>query len=172
MVEIITSEFIKKVYEEEKKDSKKLSKIPEDFFEKASEYLKNKKKISQNKESSTIKNLENILEEIFNMREKKIINFALIASRTNINVENLTKREEKMFNKLKEALIERREEFVKILKGSLKYIIFKKDYPQFVGFDGKKYGPFKNGEKIRYEDIPEEFAKILLKNQVIEIVEE
>lgn len=173
--EIITFEAIKKVYDEERKHDNKLSPIQDDFFKKAIDYLNIKKQMakSKNDEKSLIevKNLERILEEIFNIRERKIVNLALIHVRSKIDIKNLTSNEKNVFEAIVKVLSESRENFKKAIKGKISYIVFKTDYHQFVGFDGKKYGPFRAGDKVNIDEIPKEFIKILKDANVIEIVE-
>ncbi|MCS7123182.1 MAG: hypothetical protein RMJ17_01220 [Candidatus Aenigmarchaeota archaeon] len=175
MNDVITFEVIKKIYEEEKKSENKLAPLPSDFFQKAIDYINKKKQIAKSKSDEKvfveIKNLERILEEIFNMRERKILNLALVYLRSKTEVKNLTSEEEKIFNSIVKILEERRDVFKKALKGKISFIVFKKDYHQFVGFDGKKYGPFKVGDKVKIDEIPKEFINILKEANVVEVIE-
>lgn len=169
MVEIITFEIIKKVYDEEKASEKKLSKIPENFFEACSKYLSQKRKLANNDKKllKELENTEKIIEEIFNIRERKIVQLALIASRSNVKIENLTESEKLFLNELVQEIKNRRAEFLNLLKEKVTYITFKKDVPKFVGIDGKTYGPFKVGDKILETDLPKEIIEFLKKGEYI-----
>lgn len=85
--EPITFEFIRKVQRDEQGEPK-LSRIPEDFYQKAKDYLNQKRKLSEKHTdrniSLEVKNVEMLLEDIYNRRETKIINHAIITARTGI----------------------------------------------------------------------------------------
>jgi len=166
--EPITFEFIRKIQREEKIEPR-LSKIPEDFYEKAKAYLQEKKKLSEKKNdrlaSLEIKNAEMLLEDIYNRRETKIMNQAIITTRTDIPPQNLLEKEKEFFESLVNALRTQREMVLNTLlkktkEEKLETVKFTEDVPEFVGTDLKKYGPFKEGEKA---DIPKENAELLKK---------
>ena len=172
--ETITFEYIRKIQREEQHEPK-LSKLPEDFYDKAKEYLEQKRELLKKKGdrgiSIEINNIERLLENIYNRRETKIINHAIITSRTGIPPQNLTKQEQKFFNQIVDLLKFHKEKTLNILlektkeeKGfeTLKFI---KDVPEFVGADMKKYGPFKKGI---IADIPKENAKLLIQAELAE----
>jgi len=79
----ITFETIRKIQIEEKTLSK-LAKLPENFYNNVSRYLEQKRRIGEGKKDNEIKNLERIIEDIFNRRERKIVLSALLTARTNI----------------------------------------------------------------------------------------
>ena len=169
--EAITFEYIRKIQREEQYDVK-LSKIPDDFYEKCSKYLEQKRKIAKKKgdriSEMELLNIQRILEDVYNRRETKILNKALLAIRTGIPVENLTKNEEKFFKQIVELLRFYREKTLNILtkktkekkEPTLEKLKFIQDIPAFVGSDLKKYGPFKSGEEGK---IPKENAELLVK---------
>ena len=152
----------------------KLSKIPQDFYEKAKKYLDQKKKISKKKPDRSnkleVENIQRILEDVFNRRETKILQQAVFATRTGIPVQNLSKTEEKFFRQLVELLKYQRQKTLNILtkkikekkeKVRLQKLKFTKDIPEFMGSDLKKYGPFKTEEE---GEIPEENAELMIKS--------
>jgi len=108
-METITFELIRKIQREER-DSPQLTQLPENFFEKVSAYLEQKKKIEKEdrKVSIELKNIERLVENIFDLRERKIINQAIITVRTNIPPKNLTPEEEKFFEQIVKVIKERR----------------------------------------------------------------
>lgn len=174
--EPITFEFIRKIQREEMSEPK-LSKIPEDFYQKAKNYLEQKKKIAEKKEdkltSREIKNVERLLEDIFNRRETKMLNLALITVRTDIPPQNLIEDEKEFFESAVNMLRTQRERVLSLLfkktklKQDIEKIEFKDDVEEFVGIDLKKYGPFKKGDVA---DIPKDNAKLLIKMKKAKIL--
>jgi len=167
--EPITFEFIRKIQREEMSEPK-LSQIPEDFYQKAKNYLEQKKKIAEKKEDKLaereIKNVERLLEDIFNRRETKMLNQALITVRTNLPPQNLIENEKEFFESAVNMLRTQRERVLSLLfkktklKQDLDKIEFEDDVEEFVGIDLNKYGPFKKGDVA---DIPKDNAKLLIK---------
>jgi len=166
--EPITFEFVRKIHREEKAEPR-LSRIPEDFYEKAKAYLEEKKKLSEKKNdrlaSLEVKNAEMLIEDIYNRRETKIMNQAIITTRTDIPPQNLLEKEKEFFESLVNALRTQREMVLNTLlkktkEEKLETIKFTEDIPEFIGTDLKKYGPFKEGEKV---EIPKDNAELLKK---------
>jgi DNA replication factor GINS len=168
--ETITYELIRKIQREEQRDTKP-TKLPENFFEAVAQYIEKKLK-TEKKSGLEIKNVMRLIEDIFNRRERKILNLAIIGARTNIPPENLLEEEKVFYDQLVNLIKKRREEKLeKILRGEKKefatVVVFKEDVPQFVGVDEKTYGPFKKGDIAK---LPEENVKILLARNVVEEV--
>jgi len=166
--EPITFEFIRKIQREEMSEPK-LSKIPEDFYQKAKNYLEQKRKIAEKKDKSAsleVKNVERLLEDIFNRRETKMLNHAIITVRTDIPPQNLIGDEKEFFESAVNMLSNQRERVLNLLfkKTKLKQdsekIEFKDDVEEFVGVDLIKYGPFKKGDVA---EIPKDNVKLLIK---------
>jgi DNA replication initiation complex subunit (GINS family) len=172
-MEVISFEYLRKILNEEKK-SQNLTKIPDDFYETVRMYIEGKKKLAKEKKDEIeLRNIERIVENIFNLRERKIINFAIMAARAGVQPSNLTSEERQFFQKVFETLKERRIILDKIksaLEGEVKkeveiLVVFKQDFPAFVGIDGQTYGPFKKGDIAK---LPEENRKILVSKGIIE----
>ena len=172
--ETITYELIRRIQREEEKQPK-LTKLPEDFYSKVSNYLIQKKRTASTKadrkETFEVKNIERSIEDIFSRRERKILNHAIIAARTGINTENLAEEEEKFHSQILQSLKERRMNILrKILEQSETkegMVIFRQETPAFVGADMLNYGPFKEGDVAR---VPEDNKKILLEKGIVEEV--
>lgn len=171
--ETVTFEIIRKVQREEQR-SPKLTKLPEGFYEGVVKYLERKretaKRLEDRKVSIEIKNVERLVEDIFNRRERKIVNFAINSARTGLPVENLTEEEKKLFDEILKLLKKRRDSFFEMVKKTGEeahgeIIMFKEDVPEFVGSDGKTYGPFKKGDVAK---IPEDNAKVFIERGVAE----
>jgi DNA replication initiation complex subunit (GINS family) len=167
--EPITFEFIRKVHREEQREPK-LSRIPKDFYEKAKNYLEQKRKLSLKKkdklDSLEVKNVERLLKDIFNRRETKIVTHAIITARTDIPPPNLIEEEKEFFEAMVNTLKGERDRVLNLLFKKTKElqdfekVEFKENVKEFVGVDLKKYGPFKKGKKA---NIPKENAKLLIK---------
>ena len=172
-MEVISFEYLRKILNEEKK-SQNLTKIPDDFYETVRMYIEGKKKLAKEKKDEIeLRNIERIVENIFNLRERKIINFAIMAARAGVQPSNLTSEERQFFQRVFETLKERRvilEKIKSALEGEIKkeveiLVVFKQDFPAFVGIDGQTYGPFKKGDIAK---LPEENRKILVSKGIIE----
>jgi DNA replication initiation complex subunit (GINS family) len=166
----ITYELIRKIQREEQRQPK-LTPVPENFFEAVAKYLQQKKQLTlkdDRKVTLEIKNIERLVEDIFNRRERKILNASIIAARTGMMPENLTSEEKAFFDEITNILKKRRGEMLeKTLKEKelAPMIVFKVDVPAFVGIDGNTYGPFKSGDIAR---IPEENMKVFVEKGMAE----
>jgi DNA replication initiation complex subunit (GINS family) len=169
--ETITFELIRKIHTEEQQGPK-LSKIPENFFEAVNEYLQKKKQITLKDDRKVvleIKNIERLVQDIYDRRERKIVTAAINSARVGIVPENMTEEEKRFFNFLVAEIKKRREERLQKIfspeKETISMIIFKEDVPAFVGSDLRTYGPFKKGDIAK---LPEENVKLLLEQKVAE----
>jgi len=168
----ITFELIRKIQREEQK-SPKLTKLPDNFYQNVSAYLQQKRmlieKMEDKRATIEIKNIERLVEDIFEIRERKILNQALIAVRSKMPVEALTDEERFFFDQVVYGLKQRREEVLKPLmrreEKKETSIVFREDVPAFVGADMKTYGPFKKGDVAK---LPEENIKILREKNIVE----
>lgn len=170
MAEPISFELIRKIQREEQRVPK-LTKLPEDFYSSLSAYLDQKRKLKEDRRTALeMKNIELLLEDIFNRRERKILNFAIIAGRTGIPPENLSEEEREFFDKILASIKERRNGNLRKMLGEKKeefasLIVFKEEVPEFVALDEKSYGPFQKGDIAK---LPEENMKLLIEKGVAE----
>ena len=172
--ETITFELIRRIQREEQR-LPKLTKLPDNFYQNVNSYLQQKRKTADSmgdrKIGLEVKNIERLIEDVFNRRERKILNNALIAVRTNITPENLTDEEKIFFDQLIDSIKERRKtnlnQIFEEAKAEVKeaQIVFKMDMEEFVGSNLRKYGPFKKGDVVI---LPEDNAKILLEKGIAE----
>ena len=173
--ETITFEFIRKIHREEQREAK-LTRIPEDFYEKARLYLEEKRKLAEKQKdkgaSFEVRNVERLIEDIYNRRETKMIHLALITARTGIPPQNLLEVEKEFFESLVDMLRKQRERVLNILfkktkvtekekKEGMVKVTFTEDIPEFIGADLKTYGPFKKGETA---EIPRKNAELLIES--------
>jgi DNA replication factor GINS len=172
MEETITFDFIRRVQRDEQ-NSPKLTKLPDNFFDAAYGYIKQKKQMSLRDERKMfleMKQIERLVEDIFNRRERKILNAAIISARTNIPPENLTGDEMAFFELVVAAAKKRRDDSLRQVivsekKEEAELIVFKEDVPAFVGSDMKTYGPFKKGDIAK---LPDENMRILVEQGMVE----
>lgn len=171
MEETITYELIRKVQREEQKQPK-LTRLPDNFLDSVSSYLQQKRQLTlkdEKKVALEVKNAERLVEDIFNRRERKIVNLALIAARTRMQPDNMTEEEKAFFEELTSMLKNRRDRMLgKVLKAEkelVSMVVFREEVPAFVGADGKTYGPFRKGDVAK---LPEENVKVLLERKIVE----
>jgi len=174
--EPITFEFIRKIQKEEQRESR-LSKIPEDFYQKAKTYLDQKRKLSEKqkdrKVSLELKNIERLLEDIFNRRETKMFDHAIITVRTDIPPQNLIEEEKEFFESSVNMLRTQRQRVLNTLLKKTKEIEefkrvkFLQNMDEFIGVDLKKYGPFKKGEKVK---LPTENVNVLIERRMVKVL--
>lgn len=176
---------IRRIYRLEKTSSK-LVEFSEDFYNKLNDFIKQEKQnyIKSLKEFSLeeardFANLKKMVEEIFSIREKKILNLALIASRTGEeSSEHLAQQEQRMFKEILIVLQRQRKMLNEIFAGnhetkserkesdleSMQLRILK-EVPAFMGTDMKEYGPFSKEQKV---ELPYKIAKLFLERKLAE----
>jgi DNA replication factor GINS len=171
--ETITFDLIRKIQREEQRIPK-LTKLPDSFYQNVQSYFEQKRKISSEKKGVLeVKNIERLVEDVFNRRERKILNQAVISTRTGIMPENLTDEEKEFFNQISETLKNRRNKHLNKLfsketvteEEMEKLLIFKEDVPEFIGSDMKTYGPFKKGDIAK---LPDANMNVLIERGIVE----
>jgi len=156
-----------------------LQKLPKNFFEEVREYIKEKKKIFEKEEfSDAIKklrkqfeNIESLLNELIEIRQKKITNLAFLAKISGISksdFENMLPEEKEFFETVLESIKQldkkikaRISEGEKDLKKTC-LVRFITDVSEFLDNDGNVLGPFKAGE---IANLPIEIVEILVNDQ-------
>jgi len=169
-------ENIRKIHRMEKENFE-LVRIDEDFFDSLPEFvLEEKSKLQEIKNSlddSIVRKLNNIktmLEDIIYLREKKIINKAILKTKNNEDdTKNMTLEEQKIYYKLVNVLYN----YQKLAKGPFEgeqkedkktvKIKILQEVPKFIGTDMQEYGPFAKDEEI---EIIEPIAKIFIKKNM------
>ncbi len=197
----ITYETLFEIQRRER-ETKELQKLDDSFFKDVLNYFKEKQevlsKLSAYSEDEVdriktqIHNAKLLLKKIYDAREKKIVEKAIIKARTKsdiINTENLLKEEKILFDKLVDLLSEFRNNLLmRLIEG--KDIIVKEEkkekeeekkekdraivrfltyVPKFVGIDGKVYGPFSTDEVAV---LPMEIVKVLVDKEKVEVIDE
>lgn len=166
------------------KNSSRLVEVTQEFYNDLHDFVSQEKetylKSVKNFSSATSRdflNLKKMVEEIFSMREKKVLNYALAASRTKeMNEDNMAVQEKKLFKGLV-LLLESHDSILEgIFNGSGKAsdgsdlnnisVEIVSDIPEFVGTDMKEYGPFKKGSVVM---LPGKIAKLLSSRKLAEV---
>ncbi len=106
------------------------------------------------------------------MREKKLLNKALIAAHTkDITIEKMAKQESDTYKKMLKLLNDHNEIYSSLFgekqkeEKELVSIKILKEVPTFVGTDMQEYGPFSEGQKV---DVTSKIAKLLLMRKIAE----
>ena len=164
--------LIRKIHRLEKQ-SINLVKLDGDFFESLKLFLEEEKSKLQERDvfddesNQKAFNLKNMLENILALRQKKIINKAILYVQTGEeNKENMLLPEQKIYKKLIN-IFEEYQQYIKYLYNDkkesknldLKKIVILSDVPKFIGTDMKEYGPFKTEDVV---EIPESIANIFI----------
>ncbi len=174
---------LRKIYRLEK-NSSRLAEVENDFFDSLQEFFSQQKKdylkslgdLSTSK-AKTFSNLKKIVAEIFSMREKKLLNKALIASRTGeLELEQIASQETETLKQLLAVLNKHQQWLDKVLsvkpkpfagieavgKTRLKLL---QEVPAFMGADMQEYGPFERDTVI---SVPEKIGSLLVSRKLAE----
>jgi DNA replication initiation complex subunit (GINS family) len=161
------------------KNTSKLFEVDEDFIDSVFSFVENEKKkyLASLKNFSAsdareFTNLKRVIEDIFLMRQKKILNKALIVSRTkDSDSEKMASQEKVMFGKLLKVLEEHVSLFDSIFgererrDSELVSLRILKEVPTFVGTDMKEYGPFSENQTV---DLPSKIARMFITRKLAE----
>jgi len=181
---MITYNDIYEVLRKEKY-SEQLQKLPKNFIKEVSEYLKDKKKVSEKSEDmfsdaifktkKQFENAVNIFKEIMLRRKKKLLSLAFIARETGISkrdFENMLGFEKEMFDKIVKSMEEADKSVNDLINGKEEkekhvLISFKEDVEEFLDMEGNRVGPFKKGELA---NLPREIVEILKEAGKVEVI--
>lgn len=168
---MLTYDALSRIVKEEKEEKNRLAAIPANFFEEVKEYLDAKSRMAAGKDDLwELNSARRILQDMMDVRERKILTAALYFPRTGSEPENMTSEEQEFFSKVARHL----EEFQKKRKSMLEnkedasVAALLTDVPEFVGTDLKNYGPYKEGD---IATIPTENAKVLVQKNAAKIIE-
>ncbi len=181
---------IRRIYRLEKNTSK-LVEVSEDFYNVLNEFVKQEKerylkslKDFSIEEARDFSNLKKMVEEIFLLRQRKILNMALLSSRGNsdsklamagpelktfssvvVLLEKQQQTIEEMFqaNATAKATAEKNKEL------DLVEVRILKEVPAFIGTDMKEYGPFSASQKV---ELPFAISKLFLERKLAERTED
>lgn len=178
------------IYEAARKErySEQLQRLPKNFINEVSSYLKEKKEITLKEDNvfsdvilKTKKQLENaitLFRELMLRRRKKILNLVLIAAETGISkqdFENMLAIEKDLFENLMKCIDYSDKQLNENLNGKAEeakkneLIVFKEKVDELVDLNGERIGPFEKGQIV---NISKEIAQILIDDNKAEVVTE
>ena len=167
---MLTFEAIRNV-ERDERENKKLQKLPDNFFDTVRDYLRKKEEMKDKTSLDVmeIENTKNTIKRLLDIREKKVIELAVMSSRTGLAAENLTSEERHLFEQTVNGLKSFRDSIYTQMKKEPAETAYKvkKSMPDFIGPDMKNYS-------IRENDVitlPKELADLLIKENIVEKVE-
>ena len=175
---------LRKLYRLEK-NSSKLAEVEDDFLDSLQTFFEKEKQAyfnSLNDLSSTkaksFSNMKKIISEIFAIREKKLLNKALIASRTGeIETVKLASQETETLKQMLSVLNTHQQFLDQALSmkarnpkksaKSIGRVLVKvlQNVPAFMGSDMKEYGPFEQNKAV---SVPEKIASLLVSRKLAE----
>jgi DNA replication factor GINS len=156
----------------EEKNTTNLVSLPDNFFKDVKVYLTRKTELSVDKEDKwELESARRLLQDLFEIRERKILNLALYYVRSGVMPENMVHEEREFFNivvsQIKDFQAKRKEMFEKeVVKKDVVAIL--DILPEFVGSDLKNYGPFKQGDIVT---LPKDNANLLIEKGVAKRIE-
>ena len=191
------------------KNREELQELQSSFFDDVVGYINEKKSIVENqtkldifaeqeqeKATLQLKNIKRLIKELYDRREKKIMNMAINKARTGsnlINTNSLLQKEKEFFENLVKVLESARKGIlinvlnaqntektedkpaeepkdIKIEEESqnLKKIRILDNVPKFVGLDLEVYGPYQEEDVV---NLPNQVADVLLNTNKAELVE-
>jgi len=159
------------------KDSKELQALPENFLGDVREYIEDKKKRFEGKELDEIlkklkkqfEDFEILLNSLFFIRLKKILDLACLAKDSGISksdIERMLPEEREFFERVVEEIeklnknIDDKIKEKKDLKNNI-LVRFKEDIPE-INYESVVYGPFEKGD---IANLPKEIAEILIEEK-------
>ena len=180
-------EEVKRMYRLEKNKAD-LFPVEDDFYDSLNDFLKEEKQRYLHSlqelnadQAKDFSNLKRLVEEMYDLREKKIVSRALMTVRTgDVDLTGMASVEKNLFNHLLDALQKQRlvcckswlngnavlnaNEPPAIVLNTFSIRILR-DLPSFVAGDMRQYGPFSVGQTV---SLPEKIAQMLLNKQVAE----
>lgn len=158
-------------------ERKTLQKLPENFAEEVRQYLALKGS-NMEKNSADIHEIENAkrsVKELFEKRERKLMEQVLYTVKTGMPTENLTPDEERLYLYVIEEVKKHREMFfssgkpVEPALEKVKAYRIRATLPRFVGPDMKVY-ELKESQVLQEGELPKPLNDLLLKKNLLEII--
>ena len=113
-MDAITFDFLRSVQRAER-DNDGITELPLDFLDQVSDYLSRKRKLSMTLDFREFQNAKNIVDDILDRRESKLMRLAAFSSSSNITVPNLLIHERKLFEETRSAVKSYREKIQTML---------------------------------------------------------
>lgn len=160
---------LRQLYRDERKKAE-LCELPEDFYGNLKDFLSGKLSHARKTKSfNDIKEYEHSLStarEFISTREKKIAMFALVIGKDAKSKHHFTDEESKLFDSILASLVSFRSSTgIPSDEKETTKIKFISDVPEFVGEDGKNYGPYSSGQVV---ELQKQEAKYMVENNLAE----
>jgi len=157
---MLTYDAIRQLVAKEK-ETKKLVELPEDFFSQARSYLDKKSRMHSKDDMWEFDSAKSLLQDLVEIRERKILLMTLHATRVGIEPANLTAEEKEFFDDTLKTVKEWQEKKKELLEAKpepKEIVALLGHLPRFVGINMKEYGPFNPGD---IATLPVENARLL-----------
>ena len=158
---MLTYDTLSRIVSQERA-SKTLTKLPDEFFEDAKLYIDNKSKVGSKDDPWEIDNAKRLLQDLMEMRERKVLTLALYYVRSGVSPNNMLADELDFFNSVASALKSfqsRKKEMVEGKPENRWLLAMQEDVPEFLDLKLRKHGPYKKGDVAT---VSEEHAKLLV----------
>lgn len=159
---MLTFEALRKMAAEEK-EAHRLTRLPDHFLEEATAYLEKKARIQSRKEDAwELESAQRLLQDLLDIRERKIVNLALYYTRSGVVPDHMTPEEERFFHRIAEVIAAYQQDRLSLVEkkeDKRPALAFLQDTPAFVGTDLQTYGPFKKGDVAA---VPEPVGRLLI----------
>lgn len=186
----ITYEVLFDVLRREKENNE-LQALDDTFYDDVEDYIAKKRRnltstkqsydgLDEEKDKIQLRNILRTVEEVYNIRERKVINLARTKARASKNLIDTTKilpEERRLFDAATDLLNEQRAEVLRDLTGKIDEdgdpgesgpsndegsvtVEIQRQLPKFLGSDKNVYGPFDEGQEV---GLPESVAELLVK---------
>ncbi|MFB6294593.1 MAG: hypothetical protein ABEI97_02440 [Candidatus Nanohaloarchaea archaeon] len=107
--DVLTFEELRRVQSEERQ-SDTLQELDPAFFDRARNYLELKREGGDHLQNQEFRNARNILQDIMDLRQKKIVKLAFLSVKSGVTVENMLPHEEELFEAVEDAIGSYRDE--------------------------------------------------------------
>ncbi|MCX8166902.1 MAG: hypothetical protein N3E37_03555 [Candidatus Micrarchaeota archaeon] len=159
---------LRELYRQESKQAE-LTKVPDDFYQKLNSLLIETKTLANKSQKLEklieYKNMINIAESFVNIRIRKIIRLASLLDNELLTKKKLTHEEEEFAKNLINVIKDFKTKHTykeDMEQHSHKKIVILQEVPEYVGKDGKTYGPFNKNQVV---DLPVEESDYLISTQ-------
>ncbi len=172
------------------KNRNELQELEKDFFDQVQNYLVEKKnsiegdkatvsRAEKEKIKIQLKNAKKIIKELYEIREKKILQLAANKVKTEsslLNTNNLLDSEKELFEQAYQVVKKHKDNFLLLVEEpsakeveektieekeepGFEKVVLKANLPKFVGLDKKVYGPYSKGDET---ELPNKIANLLI----------
>ncbi len=146
---MLTHESLRKLKNDEKA-SKSIMPLPQDFFQQFQSYVEAKERLT--KDPWEIESAKRLLQDLLEIREKKLLDAAFYCARSGELPDNLSRREKAFLD----GVVEHIRKFHSRGEGEVEML---RDVPEFVAPDMSHHGPFRKGDAAK---LPPEVASLLV----------